>query len=205
MKKRSRLSRALSILLAMLMILSNSAVTTFADVIGGVSQQSAGDDMVNIKVTAPDGTYYVHWVYQESWGLQTADTKEVTVSGGTGTIENWKNDNWKNREGAFLTIDTKSNGSGASNGKILSNHSMKATIASTTDASGYYNITVSDFQMQPGQSENYESILGDATYYGVVANEMTIVGKQTLQQEHFIARQVMLTPVKIRMVELDLS
>ena len=42
MKKRSRLSRALSILLAMLMILSNSAITTYADIIGGVSQQSAG-------------------------------------------------------------------------------------------------------------------------------------------------------------------
>lgn len=55
MKKRSRLSRALSILLAMLMILSNSAVTTYADIIGGVSQQSAGSLEVEVQVTT-DGT-----------------------------------------------------------------------------------------------------------------------------------------------------
>ena len=55
MKKRSRLSRALSILLAMLMILSNSAITTYADIIGGVSQQSAGSLEVEVQVTT-DGT-----------------------------------------------------------------------------------------------------------------------------------------------------
>ena len=55
MKKRSRLSRALSILLAMLMILSNSVITTYADIIGGVSQQSAGSLEVEVQVTT-DGT-----------------------------------------------------------------------------------------------------------------------------------------------------
>ena len=40
MKKRSRLGRALSILLAMLMILTNSAVTIYADIIGGVVQKN---------------------------------------------------------------------------------------------------------------------------------------------------------------------
>ena len=59
MKKRSRLSRALSILLAMLMILSNSAITTYADIIGGVSQQSAGtftyDDNEKTVTATPQG------------------------------------------------------------------------------------------------------------------------------------------------------
>ena len=175
MKKRSRLSRVLSILLAMLMILSNSAVTTYADIIGGVSQQSA-DSEVNVRITAPDGKYYVRWVYEESWG-SGSDVKEVDVSGGSAVIEHWNNSYWKDKK-PYLAVDSISNGMGAKDGKLLSNHTMKASIAQTPDENGYYNIDISNFQMQPGQSENYESILGNATYYGVVANEMTIVGHQ---------------------------
>ena len=175
MKKRSRLSRVLSILLAMLMILSNSAVTTYADIIGGVSQQSA-DSEVNVRITAPDGKYYVRWVYEESWG-SGSDVKEVDVSGGSAVIEHWNNSYWKDKK-PYLAVDSISNGMGVKDGKLLSNHTMKASIAQTPDENGYYNIDISNFQMQPGQSENYESILGNATYYGVVANEMTIVGHQ---------------------------
>ena len=62
-------------------------------------------------------------------------------------IEHWNNSYWKDKK-PYLAVDSISNGMGVKDGKLLSNHTMKASIAQTPDENGYYNIDISNFQQE---------------------------------------------------------
>ena len=57
MKKNGYLRRFLALFLALVMIMADSSVTTFAATVGRVRQQNATG--IDVTINAPDGTYYL--------------------------------------------------------------------------------------------------------------------------------------------------
>ena len=68
MKKNGYLRRFLALFLALVMIMADSSVTTFAATVGMVSQQNA--TVIDVTINAPDGTYYLAAL--ESYGSSAA-------------------------------------------------------------------------------------------------------------------------------------
>ena len=90
MKKNGYLRRFLALFLALVMIMADSSVTTFAATVGRVKQKSAAasraaSNGLEVTVNGPDGTYYV--ATKTQWGGISSKVAAVTVTGGTATVE----------------------------------------------------------------------------------------------------------------------
>ena len=81
MKKNGYLRSFLALFLALVMIMADSSVTTFAATVGMVSTQSL--NYVDVRLNAPDGTYYVAAMKDNgSWYEAKSQVAEVEVTGG---------------------------------------------------------------------------------------------------------------------------
>jgi len=81
MKKNGYLRRFLALFLALVMIMADSSVTTFAATVGMVSTQSL--NYVDVRLNAPDGTYYVAAMKDNGSRYEAkSQVAEVEVTGG---------------------------------------------------------------------------------------------------------------------------
>lgn len=97
MKKNGYLRKFIAMFLVFVMLMADSSMTTFADVVGRSVQQNAVEDEengidlqsandVNVTVTAPDGTYYVKLKQKENeWWASDIASASVQVQNGKGT------------------------------------------------------------------------------------------------------------------------
>ena len=84
MKKNGYLRRFLALFLALVMIMADSSVTTFAATVGRVRQTG-----IDVTINAPDGTYYLAAMKN---GYITSRVAQVSVSDGKAqtTIQPWQ-------------------------------------------------------------------------------------------------------------------
>ena len=189
MKKNGHLRRFLALFLALVMIMADSSVTTFAGTVGMVRQKSAEERSlpteVEVTVNAPDGTYYLSAMQSNESNDATSKVAKVEVVGGTGTVELVpKKAEWDISANPIVLLSLK-NGTyteGESydqnkyniirNGEIF--RTENGNVCSVTIAS--QTVTLTSVAINPGTSRNFRSILGSSTNYGIVANEATFKG-----------------------------
>ena len=185
MKKNGYLRRFLALFLALVMIMADSSVTTFAATVGMVSQQNAVQD-VEVTVTGVDGTYYLSAMQSSESNQATSKVAKVEVTGGTGTVS-LESNQW-NRDISSDPIVMLSLKQGSSynagesydqnkydiirNGGILKCDNGKVCSVSINSKT----VTLTQIPINAGTSKNFRNILGSSTNFGIVANEATFRG-----------------------------
>ena len=182
MKKNGYLRKFIAMFLVFVMLMADSSMTTFADVVGRSVQQNAVEDEengidlqsaddVNVTVTAPDGTYYVKLKQKENeWWTSDIASASVQVQNGKGTCS-LDGSNLNDSKENWLEIGLQENGSFVKSGEVLRS---EGKIYSVTESN--HAFTVNEISIQPGTQRNFKDILGSATNFGIVANEATFKG-----------------------------
>ena len=182
MKKNGYLRKFIAMFLVFVMLMADSSMTTFADVVGRSVQQNAVEDEengidlqsandVNVTVTAPDGTYYVKLKQKENeWWASDIASASVQVQNGKGTCS-LDGSNLNDSKENWLEIGLQENGSFVKSGEVLRS---EGKIYSVTESN--HAFTVNEISIQPGTQRNFKDILGSATNFGIVANEATFKG-----------------------------
>ena len=178
MKKNGYLRRFLALFLALVMIMADSSVTTFAATVGMVSQQNATG--IDVTINAPDGTYYLAAMEKhDSWYAAKSNVVKAEVTGGRTTVSLESDIGsaeprlLKLKSGKSYRYDYQSSDYDVvENGEMYKTESGKVcsvTINSNT-------ITLSQITIAPGTTRNFRDILGSSTNFGIVANEAAFKG-----------------------------
>lgn len=129
MKKNGYLRKFIAMFLVFVMLMADSSMTTFADVVGRSVQQNAVEDEengidlqsandVNVTVTAPDGTYYVKLKQKENeWWASDIASASVQVQNGKGTCS-LDGSNLNDSKENWLEIGLQENGSFVKSGEV---------------------------------------------------------------------------------------
>ena len=198
MKKNGYLRKFIAMFLVFVMLMADSSMTTFADVVGravqqnadeGVAVQSAND--VNVTVNAPDGTYYLAVVEpHDNWTEAKSKVAQVNVSGGTAqaAIElNYNGIDISNSQVALLTLKNGKSYQKDFNGDIyqvncndsyVNNSTGSYKITSSSIANNTATLTITSKGNDTTSKQSIINSLGNAINFMVVANKFT-------QTDHF--------------------
>ena len=151
-------------------------------------------DSVKVTVNAPEGTYYVALMKdnrsvsnvekvivtkdqdstitylkpRQNEKQGDADVKVLSLKDG----QNYRNDYDQNAYTICSDGDRMIQKNGAWDIRISDTVENEIVVANQV------TVSISKFEMQPGKTETYHTILGNALYYGLVANEISLYGHQ---------------------------
>lgn len=201
MKKNGYLRKFIAMFLVFVMLMADSSMTTFADVVGRSVQQNAVEDEengidlqsandVNVTVTAPDGTYYLAVVVQhDSWTEAKSKVAQVNVSGGNAQVAielNYGAD-LNNAQVVLLTLKNGKNYQQEFNGDV---YQVNCNNSYVNNSTGSYKITSSSIVNNTAtlsinsvgsKTTSQANILGTL---GMASNFM-IVSNKFVQSDHY--------------------
>ena len=188
MKKNGYLRRFLALFLALVMIMADSSVTTFAATVGRVKQKSAASEsssQYSIQVNIPseldlENIEYKYLTLGTKELYQAAVPKSDVVPLHAGTINLTTNE--KGNFNLYLVKglysyqmdDVLQDGSKFKQGK----NKFKVHITADSNNANNLTLNIEKLQSQPqaGPTVDYKSILGNSLHFGIVANDFTCKG-----------------------------
>ena len=178
MKKNGYLRRFLALFLALVMIMADSSVTTFAATVGMVSQQNA--TVIDVTINAPDGTYYLAALESYgSWYAARSKVVKAEVTGGSTTVSLQPSSDISNAQIVLLALkqgDYREDYDGNVY-KVIPNNSIldytkKVSCGEIINNSAEINVT----ELGNKTVSNVFDSLGSATNYAVFAGEFHNAG-----------------------------
>ena len=188
MKKNGYLKRFLALFLALVMIMADSSVTTFAATVGRVKQKSAASEsssQYSIQVNIPseldlENIEYKYLTLGTKELYQAVVPKSDVVPLHAGTINLTTNE--KGNFNLYLVkglyshqmYDVLQDGSKFKQGE----NKFKVHITADSNNANNLTLNIEKLQSQPqaGPTVDYKSILGNSLHFGIVANDFTCKG-----------------------------